>query len=149
MKGVMDRARRIVEIRLERRAIAARDRALREEFDELAEGMLMDLADLGLKHLSMDEATIYPSRRIFASAATSPEALTRALSEAGLEEFTTYSPQRLTAYVRERTDGLDPLLTSEEKLRQALPPEVAPHVRLEERPSVNVRLNGAKEVYDE
>lgn len=86
------------------------------------ERQLLDLmVSKGSDTERIEEGTVSIRRTLWASSAGDGVELVNALQEAGLEEFLTYSPQRVSAWVREIEKDSDEPTARLERLRQALP----------------------------
>lgn len=138
--------------------LAARIRQLADEEGELtkradalkadrraAEAALLEFfANTGLKRFTYAGKTWAPRSQLWASAATSPGELTAALVAENLMELVSYSPQRLSSFVREALtktgiDGFDGSVEAERSLPAGtLPEAVAAHVKIVEKFDVSM-----------
>lgn len=77
------------------RQIAAREEELLSHFSK------GEVPKVTVKVASGEQRTVYLRRQLWASCSGDTNALLEYLRSHGMEDFTTYSPQRLSAYVRE------------------------------------------------
>lgn len=104
---------------------------INEQIKECERLILRDLQEEGVDRITVDGKTVYVRREVWASSGGDTPALVQAFKEEGLDELVTetVSSQRLSAWVREH----DPERSmSEEEIVSALPPRIAPHVKVTE-----------------
>ena len=100
---MLDKVKRIVELKKQMEELDTQIKALKKEYDELEPQVIEYMEKEGLQRLTVDDRTVYVNRQIWASLnKANPEAL-EILRENGLEDFIEekVNSQRISAFVRE------------------------------------------------
>lgn len=146
MAETTEMAKYFAELDAEERDLKARLREVKDKKDALEENLLEKMAEDGIPRMAInihhngkeEQRTIFTHKQLWAGYNEDKQSLIDALKQASLDDMVSegYNTQTLSAYVRQ----FDPDGTMDtEELRNQLPTQLQPVIKLSERFSLRTR----------